>query len=144
MHHIDTASNFATRALEALDGLSLADLHGMNLQCDGASRALSHVLEHVGIDHEVHIGRLDVKDVGTIPLHWWVVLSNGAHCDIRARMWLGSDPAVPHGVFQPTSNHRYQSKQVTGPETSSLLFWILTSKDLASFVTAIKTGETVV
>ena len=35
------ASEFATRVLNALDALPLEALHGMPLECDGASQALS-------------------------------------------------------------------------------------------------------
>ena len=128
------SSEFAARALEALDGLPLEALNGMPLECDGASQALSQILIHVGIDHEIHIGSLAVDGVGQIPLHWWIVLPDGAHCDIRARMWLGEIPGVPHGVFRPTGAHSYQSKKASAPVKAPLLFWILTSQDLYAFV----------
>lgn len=92
-------AEFAARALEALDALPLEVLHGMPLECDGASQALSQILLHAGIDHEVHIGSLTVDGSGRIPVHWWVVLPNRECCDIRARMWLGEAPEVPMAFF---------------------------------------------
>jgi len=137
-------TQFAARALEALDALPLEILHGMPLECDGVSQALSQALVHADIDHEIHIGSLTVDGSGRIPLHWWLVLPNGAwYCDIRARMWLGEAPVIPHGVFQPTRSQRYLAKAKRSPVKASVLFSILTSQDLDEFVTSIFTADLV-
>lgn len=136
-------ADFADRALKALDAIPLEVLHGMPLECDGASQALSQMLLHAGIEHEVHIGSLTVEGSGRIPLHWWVVLADGAVCDIRARMWLGNAPSVPHGVFVPTAVQRYQTKTKRSPEKSAILFSILTSQTLDQFVSSITNADVV-
>ena len=135
------SAEFAARALEALDALPLEVLHGMPLECDGASQALSQVLLHAGIDHAIHIGSLTVDGSGHIPLHWWVTLPNGLYCDIRARMWLGDAPGVPHGVFLPTAAQHYQSKAMRAPVKTAVLFSILTSQDLDAFVASITSAD---
>ena len=115
----------AQAALETLDPLPV--------ECDGVSRALSQYLMLKGIEHEMHFGDLEVEPYGRTPLHFWVVLADGSHCDIRARMWLGEDGRVPHGVFQPLAHQRYQSRGVERPPFSPLMFWILTQLDITDF-----------
>lgn len=121
-----SAKAIAARAMQLLDGLPL--------ECDGASRALSIVLQHVGVEHELHVGSCSVEGAGRIPLHWWVVLPDGAHCDIRARMWLGEASGVPHGVFHPGAAQRYESRAVEVQQASPVVFWVLTSMELQAFV----------
>ena len=134
-------AEFAARALKALDAIPLEVLHGMPLECDGASQALSQVLLHAGIDHAIHIGSLSVDGSGHIPLHWWVTLPTGQCCDIRARMWLGDAPGVPHGVFLPTAAQHYHSKAMRAPVKTAVLFSILTSQDLDAFVESITSAD---
>ena len=47
-----------------------------------------------GIEHEMRFGHLEVEPYGRKPLHFWVVLADGSHCDIRARIWLGEGGRV--------------------------------------------------
>ena len=77
-----------------------------------------------------------------VPMHWWVVLPDGSHCDIRARMWLGDASTVPHGVFLPTAGHCYQSKATKAPVKAPVLFQILTSQDLGAFVARLTSEPT--
>lgn len=118
-------------ALETLDPLPL--------ECDGVSRALSQYLMHTQIEHEILFGCLEVVPYGRTPLHFWVVLADGSHCDIRARIWLGEDERIPHGVFQPMNHQRYQSKGVERPPYSPVFFWILTETDISDFAQQVET-----
>lgn len=86
-----------------------------------------------GIEHVIHIGALEVDGVGRIALHWWIELESGQICDARARMWLGDDPRVPHGVFEPRAELRYDGKAVKGFDYSPVMFWILTEKPIDDF-----------
>lgn len=42
----------------------------------------------------MRFGHLEVEPYGRKPLHFWVVLADGSHCDIRARIWLGEGGRV--------------------------------------------------
>lgn len=116
----------AARALQLLDGLPL--------ECDGLTRALSLLLMREGSKHVIHIGALQVEGVGRIGLHWWIVLPGGQICDARARMWLGEDPRVPHGVFEPRVGLQYDSRAVQSFDYSPVVFWIITEKSIDEFV----------
>ena len=120
-----SAEQFAARSLALLDKLPL--------ECDGASRALSYLLQRDGIEHEVHVGSLEISGVGRIGLHWWVQLPGGVVCDARASMWLGSDPRVPHGVFLPSPQQIYRTHDIHSLEFSPLVFWILTGKVIEDY-----------
>ncbi|WP_306555202.1 hypothetical protein [Acidovorax sp.] len=109
---------FAAESLRLLDPLPL--------ECDGLARALSMLLARDGIEHQVHIGALSVAGVGRIPHHWWIELEGGEICDARARMWLGADERVPHGVFEAQAWQGYASKRAMRPTLSPVLFGILT------------------
>jgi hypothetical protein len=53
-----------------------------------------------GASHTVFIGRLVSLDGLTrTPVHLWIELEDGNLIDFRARMWLGDDGDVPHGLF---------------------------------------------
>ena len=120
-----SAEQFAARSLALLDKLPL--------ECDGVSRALSYLLQRDGIEHEVHVGSLAVEGVGRIGLHWWVQLPGGVVCDARAQMWLGRDPRVPHGVFEPQPQQIYQTQGIHPLEFSPIVFWILTERPIEDF-----------
>lgn len=85
-------------------------LENAPLECDGMTRCISTLLHHHQIEHSVHIGALTVEGGGRIPLHWWIVLEGGEHIDLRAQMWLGTHPHVPHGIFLPTHVATYQMR----------------------------------
>ena len=122
---IPSPEQFAARSLQSLDGLAL--------ECDGLSRSLSMLLQRDDIEHTVCVGELVVDGVGRIALHWWVELPGGVVCDARARMWLGSDKRVPHGVFRPESTQRYRVGETREMVCTPTTFWILTGKPLEAF-----------
>lgn len=76
----------------------LAALDALRLECDGMTRVISSLLQRDGVAHAAMVGRLDVDQVGSIALHHWIELPDGRRIDLRARMWLGNDARVPHGV----------------------------------------------
>jgi hypothetical protein len=45
------------------------------------------------------IGHFTVDGQKAVPIHWWIELADGTTVDYRARMWGGSHPHIPHGVF---------------------------------------------
>ena len=122
----DEGVSFAARAIGALDGLPL--------ECDGVSRCLSQLLLREGVAHEIHVGALEVVGVGRIDHHWWVELPGGQVCDVRAAMWLGNDPRVPHGVFGPQPGQQYVSRSLMQSEFSPVLFWIIAEQSIDEFV----------
>lgn len=88
--------------LDPLDGMA-------QVECDGMSRVVSHLLAKNGIEFVVASGLLvDVQRLQD-PLvsraencavtHVWVELGHGFIVDYRARMWMG--PEAQHGVFEP-------------------------------------------
>lgn len=109
---VKSSPDFLASWLNAVDKLPL--------ECDGMTRVVSALLTREDIAHQVNIGRLDVTGQGVIPLHWWISLADGLICDYRARMWLGTDAAVPHGVFHPAGHCRYQSSEVCPPQAIAL------------------------
>lgn len=115
----------------------LAHVDAMPLECDGATRAASTLLQIANVDHEVCVGTLEVAGAGNIDLHWWIVLSDGRVVDYRARMWLGMGSNIPHGVFKPAQGCVYRSVESRTPESVLLtpaLFHILAGVPL-DFIT---------
>lgn len=82
----------------------LSPLDTLPLECDGMTRVISALLEREGIDHQAYMGSLVVPHVGRIGLHAWIDVEGDPvqRIDLRARMWLGEDARVPHGVFEPS------------------------------------------
>lgn len=111
----------------------LTPLDSVPLECDGLTRAISILLQRERISHHVCIGALYVHDVGRVDPHWWIQLSDGSVCDFRARMWLGNEHSVPHGVFHPEPQHQYRACQITEIEVSDWVFEILTLRPLDSY-----------
>lgn len=99
------------------------------LECDGLSRVISTLLHREGIDHQLMAGSLTIVGVGRIGLHWWIELPEGAVVDFRARMWLGDDEAVPHGLFERTSAMTYDGSLVRA-RLDPMVFFILTGTQL--------------
>jgi hypothetical protein len=88
----------------------LEPLYGVaEVECDGMTRLVSHLLHRNGIDHIVAGGllvdlqRLRDENVGASEdcgvTHWWVELGFEYIVDFKARMWMGPD--AQHGVFVP-------------------------------------------
>lgn len=71
-----------------------------SLECDGLTRTLHLLLDANGIRHRVMGGAIyNHNDETAFSPHFWIELSNGDLIDFRARMWLGDQDDVPHGVF---------------------------------------------
>lgn len=85
------------------------------VECDGMSQVISHLLHKNGIEHVVAGGELvDMQrlrdptvgreaDCGVN--HWWLELGYSYIVDFRARMWKG--PHAQHGVFIPDEEGRF-------------------------------------
>lgn len=118
----------------ALEGW-LTRLDGARLECDGMSRCISMLCTRQGIAHEVQIGSLSVAGLGSIGHHWWLhLLDSGELVDLRARMWLGLDPRVPHGVFKEVPGACYVPQATASVPVSDLIFEILCGYSLDSFI----------
>lgn len=118
------------------DGLSplLSRLDPLPLECDGMARVLSTLLTRDDVPHQLAIGSLSVNGVGTIDLHWWIELSDGRVCDLRARMWLGTEDGVPHGCFVPGGQQNYEARDVLCPQVLHPgVFAILAGATMDSF-----------
>lgn len=116
------------------DGLAIVEamveiLDPLPLECDGMTRCASMILSTFGIAHEVFAGSLQVTGVGTIGCHMYLALPSGEHFDLRARMWLGEDLRVPHGVFFPSADHDYRGKALE-LLMSPIVFTILSGRSL--------------
>ncbi len=86
------------RELEAV----LMTLDDCQMECDGMTWAVSHLLNEAGVPHDCMYGFVrneQTKDIVTP--HFWVVLDDGWLVDLRLRMWLGDHDNIPHGVFHP-------------------------------------------
>lgn len=98
------------------------------------TRVISALLEREGIDHQAFLGTLVVPDVGKIGLHAWIDIDGDPQqrIDLRARMWLGEDPRVPHGVFEPTAAAIYDG-QPFDASIDPIVLQILCGKSLDDF-----------
>ncbi len=68
-------------------------------ECDGLTKICSTVLNKHNIPHQPMAGTLTYEDL-KFPIHLWINLPNGFTIDYRARMWLGNDETIPHGIFK--------------------------------------------
>ena len=69
-------------------------------ECDGMTRICHTILSQHHIEHQPVIGTLQFDEQKIEP-HFWIDLPSEDRIDYRARMWLGNNDRVPHGVFQP-------------------------------------------
>ncbi|HBP6379065.1 TPA: hypothetical protein L6A07_28240 [Pseudomonas aeruginosa] len=62
-----------------------------------------------------------------IPIHFWIQLADGRVIDYRARMWLGDDAGVPHGVFKTGEypGWHYLGTEITLPVFSPTMIQLL-------------------
>lgn len=111
----------------------LRPLDAVPLECDGVSRAIAALLTRDSIPYAMHMGSMAVDDVGKIGMHFWIDLGDGWICDWRARMWLGQDARVPHGVFQPSANAHYWSGGEMSGVLTPELFHILCLKPMSDY-----------
>ncbi|WP_343177139.1 hypothetical protein [Pseudomonas sp. 4810-S13] len=89
------------------------------VECDGMTRVVSHLLSKNGIEHIVAGGLLvDLKRIDDTAVsnhelcgvsHWWIELGYSYVVDFRARMWLG--PEAQHGVFVPCARFEYRTER---------------------------------
>ncbi len=81
------------------------------LECDGLTRVLHTILARAGIAHLVRVGRLlytvEPKEINP---HLWIEVETYL-IDYRARMWLGNDETIPHGIVEP---EQYPQVEYTG------------------------------
>jgi hypothetical protein len=106
----------------------LSEYDSCQLECDGLTRVLHTVLARENIEHTCMVGSLtDTKHARNVPLHFWIGLPDGKIIDYRARMWLGDDPSVPHGIFYPNEypEYVYQGSTLELEPLSPSLFNIL-------------------
>lgn len=98
------------------------------VECDGFTRIAHSVLAGAGIPHYCMQGRLaSTSSSEEIPIHFWIQLDDRRVIDYRARMWLGDDAGVPHGVFKmgeyPEWN--YLGTEIALPIFSSTMIQLL-------------------
>lgn len=116
----------------------LAQLDQLPLECDGLTRCISTLMQRDGIEHRVLVGSLAITGVGSIPHHWWIAMPDGTLCDFRARMWLGDDASVPHGLFVPEAHHAYvvqDELQLDQVRLRPTIFTALTCEPMDHFAT---------
>lgn len=111
----------------------LSHLDGKDVECDGLTRCASMLLKREGIEHRVFSGSLAVAGFGEIPLHWWIELDDGVICDFRARMWLGDDERIHHGVSVASERHDYRPNSKMEIQTSEIIFHILTGEKMDEY-----------
>lgn len=78
----------------------LLALDDCDIECDGMTYAVSHLLTQSGIGHQCLAGYVvNRKTDHRVTPHLWVELDDGWTIDLRLRMWLGDDDTIPHGIF---------------------------------------------
>lgn len=121
----------------------LAPLSALPLECDGLTRVISTLLAREDIDHRVMIGTLSIEGTGRTPMHWWIELAQGELIDFRARMWLGSEDSIPHGVFNKPEHAFYSGQEGSG-HLDPTVFFILANQwldDVPRFQPATSTAR---
>lgn len=69
------------------------------LECDGLTRVISFRLRELEVPHSIMVGAAFTGKRQVKP-HWWIEMFDGRSVDYRARMWLGDEPLIPHGIFR--------------------------------------------
>lgn len=112
-------------------------LDTLPLECDGMTRCVSTLLSRDGIEHEVHYGYVAAHGLKKhINPHLWVELGQGLRFDIRARMWLANHESAPHGLFLPTEDFEYCTRNLIPASDFRMpdhLFWIVFGASLDDF-----------
>lgn len=120
--------------INSADISSVLDL--LPLECDGLTRLISTLLQRDMVDHRVYIGSVDIDGVGGISYHWWIALHDGRFLDFRLRMWLGSDPCVPHGMISSEYSRIYSASGEVDLESikmSDTLFHLMSGIEISQF-----------
>lgn len=102
------------------------------LECDGMVSVASAVRARDGVAHQAMCGRLSVVGVGIIRVHCWIAFATGQILDLRARMWLGNDARVPHGLFLSNGHACYGPGRTFQSRLSEAVFTMLAGRSLAS------------
>ena len=108
-------------------------LDALRLECDGMTRVVSSLLQRDGVAHSPMVGNLEVPSVGRIAQHYWIELGDGRRIDLRARMWLGDDPRVPHGIVLANHAHSHFTGRPIHFSPSPIVFWALTGRTIDDF-----------
>lgn len=94
-----TFQRFDESTISSMESVLLY-LDDCNLECDGMTLVISHLLREAGIEHTCMVGMaLDQYGGGTVFPHCWIDLSPTLVIDFRLRMWLGDHEHIPHGIF---------------------------------------------
>jgi hypothetical protein len=124
--------NQSTPTLDDLAHL-LDEYDPLHLECDGLTRVLDYVLHQHGIRHKVCAGPISypATDESMAPHFWIEVPLEGATAivDYRARMWLGDEADILHGVFRA-------GESAVVYDGSPLVGWRTVSKSLYEFLVA--------
>lgn len=91
------------------------------MECDGATTAISTFLRDNNVEHVVKSGVVKVtaggRD-GVFAPHFWIEIGPRV-IDFRLRMWFGDEPNIPHGVFVPGEcGVEYEGEQIELQERS--------------------------
>lgn len=103
-------------------------------ECDGLTQICSTILNKHDIPHQPMAGTLTFEGY-TIPIHLWINLPIGFTIDYRARMWLGNDETIPHGIFKPLDypNVIYEGEPIELEPLSQIVFDVL-CLDISDFL----------
>ena len=115
-------------------------LDALRLECDGMTRVVSSLLQRDGVAHSPMVGNLEVPSVGRIAQHYWIELGDGRRIDLRARMWLGDDLRVPHGIVPADHAHAHFTGHSIQFSSSPIVFWALTCRTIDEFPSALFLG----
>ena len=103
----------------------LSHLEDKPVECDGMSSLVATVLHRNGIEYQGMCGQIVPKHLGSPIPHVWIE-GGGLVVDFRARMWMGDEPSVPHGVFAKSDHPGlYRGNSVEIQPLPDFLFQIL-------------------
>lgn len=112
-----------------MDALKLSvlldPLDSAPVECDGMSSLVATLLSKDGVQYQGMAGSIQpAGHSGVIP-HFWIEVGDLV-IDYRARMWLGDNPQIPHGVFCKADHAlRYQGTPVEISPLPEFIFQML-------------------
>ena len=82
------------------------------LECDGMTKVLFAACHQNNIPCVAMEGSLSRGNFNC--WHMWLKLPDGRYVDLRARMWVGHDDAVPDGIFNASDfpEVKYEGQEV--------------------------------
>ncbi|HAS6507014.1 MULTISPECIES: hypothetical protein [Vibrio] len=92
-------------------------LEDCQVDCDGMTYLVSHLLKQANVEHCCMFGYVTEKSSGDVVTpHCWITLPGDYIVDLRLRMWLGDFDHIPHGVFKSscTPDIVYEGKGLRG------------------------------